>query len=171
MKKAARCAAFFICKLQRHHAHGGRWIYPERKSARKTWPLIAARNSEETSMTTSAAQEHEQITRAIQPYLDGAKAGKGSMMKPAFHENATVYGYLGDVLVQGPIQLIYDWTDTLGPAPKIKPRIVTVDVAGSAANVRVEVDHWQKYRFTDVFNLLKIDGKWQIVNKIFHTHA
>ena len=122
-------------------------------------------------MTTSPAQDYEQIAQAIQPYLDGAKAGKGNVMKPAFHESATVYGYLGDTQVQGPIKLISDWTYSMGPETEINPRIVKVDVAGSAASVRVEVDQWQKHRFTDVFNLLRIDGKWQIVNKIFHTHA
>lgn len=122
-------------------------------------------------MGTTPVQDYEDITQAIQPYLDGAKAGDGDMMKPSFHKDATVYGYLGDTLVAGPIKLIYDWASSIGPAPNIVPRIVKVDVVGSAANVRVEVDHWQQHRFTDVFNLLKIDGKWTIVNKIFHTHA
>lgn len=122
-------------------------------------------------MTTTPAQEYELISRAIQPYLDGAKLGKGSVMQPAFHESATVYGYLGDTLVNGPIKLIYDWTDSLGPAPKINPRIVKVDVAGTTASARVEVDDWQQYRFTDTFNLMKIDGTWLIVNKVFHTHT
>jgi hypothetical protein len=122
-------------------------------------------------MSTTPAQEYDLISKAIQPYLDGAKAGRGDVMKASFHSSATVYGYLGDTLVQGPIQLIYDWTDGLGPAPKINPRIVRVDVAGTTANARVEVDDWQKYRFTDTFNLIKIDGRWLIVNKIFHTHA
>jgi hypothetical protein len=121
-------------------------------------------------MGKTAAQDYDDITKAIQPYLDGAKAGKGDAMKPAFHANATVYGYLGDTLVSGPIKLIYDWADSIGPAPNVTPRVVKVDVAGTAASARVEVDNWQKHRFTDVFNLLKIDGKWVIVNKIFHTH-
>lgn len=122
-------------------------------------------------MTTLSAQFNEEIAHAIQPYLDGAKAGDGSIMKPAFHESATVYGYLGDTLIQGPIRLIFDWTDEIGPAPEIHARIVKVDGAGSAASARVEVDRWQTHRFTDIFNLLKIDGRWQIVNKIFHTHS
>lgn len=121
-------------------------------------------------MGITAAQEYDAITEAIQPYLDGARTGKGDAMKPAFHENATVYGYLGDTLVSGPIKLIFDWADSIGPAPEVSPRVVKVDVAGTAANVRVEVDNWQTFRFTDVFNLLKINGQWMIVNKIFYTH-
>lgn len=119
---------------------------------------------------TSPVQEYEAITKAIQPYLDGAKQGSGSAMKPAFHADATVFGYVGPDLVSGPIKVVYDWVDSLGPAPKIAARLVKVDVAGNAANVRLEVDDWQQYRFTDIFNMMKIDDKWVIVSKIFHTH-
>lgn len=124
----------------------------------------------ELMMSTSPAQECEAITKAIQPYFDGAKLGKGDTMKAAFHDGATIYGYIGKDLIAGPMKALYDWTDSMGPSPKITPRIARIDVAGSAANVRVEVDDWQQYRFTDIFNLMKIDGKWVIVNKIFHTH-
>jgi hypothetical protein len=124
----------------------------------------------EMLMGPSPAQEFEAITKAIQPYLDGARLGNGSAMKAAFHDDATVYGYIGKDLVSGPMKVVYDWTDSMGPSPKITPRIVKVDVAGKAANVRIEVDDWQQYRFTDIFNLMKIDGKWLIVSKIFHTH-
>jgi hypothetical protein len=27
------------------------------------------------------------------------------------------------------------------------------------------------FRFTDFFNLLKVEGRWTIVRKIYHTHA
>lgn len=121
-------------------------------------------------MGMSPAQECDAITQAIQPYLDGARLGQGAVMKAAFHDDATVYGYVGSDLIAGPIKVVYDWTDSLGPSPNIAPRIVKVDVAGKAANVRIEVDSWQQYRFTDIFNLMKIDGKWLIVSKIFHTH-
>ena len=110
--------------------------------------------------STTPAQDYEEITESLQHYLKGAKAGKGNLMKPSFHPNATVYGYLGNTLVAGPMSLIYDWTDSIGAAPGINPKIVKVDVVGTAANVRVEVDNWQEHRFTDVFNLLKVDGKW-----------
>jgi hypothetical protein len=37
--------------------------------------------------------------------------------------------------------------------------------------VRLEGDRWGERRFSDMFALLKTDGKWQIVNKIFHFHG
>ena len=32
------------------------------------------------------------IKTTIQHYIDGAKSGKGDDMKPAFHEDATIFG-------------------------------------------------------------------------------
>ena len=42
-----------------------------------------------------------------------------------------------------------------------------IDVEGSAASVRIELDNWTGHRFTDFFTLVKIDGQWQIMSKIF----
>ncbi len=71
-----------------------------------------------TTATTSLT-EHGAIAEAIQPYIDGAKSGKGADMKPAFHKDATIFGYAG----------------------------------------------------TDLFTMLKVDGKWKIMNKVFHLHS
>jgi putative lumazine-binding protein len=32
-------------------------------------------------------------------------------------------------------------------------------------------DDWTGHRFTDLFTLLKVDGEWKIMNKVFHLHA
>jgi hypothetical protein len=48
--------------------------------------------------------------------------------------------------------------------------ITHIDVVGTAASVRLESDNWTGHRFTDFFNLLKIDGKWLVMNKVFHLH-
>ena len=38
------------------------------------------------------------IKKNSQHYIDGAKTGKGDLMKPAFHKDATIFGYIGDDL-------------------------------------------------------------------------
>ena len=45
-----------------------------------------------------------------------------------------------------------------------------IDIEGSAASVRIELDNWTGHRFTDFFTLVRIDGRWQIVSKVFHLH-
>ncbi len=41
----------------------------------------------------------------------------------------------------------------------------------ATGTVRLELDNWTGHRFTDLFTLLKVDGQWQIMNKVFHLHA
>ena len=43
-------------------------------------------------------------------------------------------------------------------------------IEGSAASVRVELDNWTDHRFTDFFTLVKINGQWRIMSKVFFLH-
>ena len=115
--------------------------------------------------------EHDAIATTIQHYIDGAKSGKGDDMRPAFHEDATIFGYTGPDLFAGPIQQLFDWNDENGPATKLQARIASIDLIDTVATVRLELDNWTGSRFTDLFTLLKVDGKWQIMNKVFHLHS
>ena len=121
--------------------------------------------------TATTISDYDAIRRVIEHYVDGAISGQGERMKPAFHGDATIQGYVGPDLFAGPIQKLYDWNDGNGPASGLEARIVSIDVVGTVASVRVESDNWTGHRFTDFFNLLKMDGQWKIMNKVFHLHA
>ncbi len=114
--------------------------------------------------------DNEMIEKTVQFYLDGAKSGKGNDMKPAFHTDATIFGYAGDELFAGPIQRLFDWTDENGPAPELEARIANIDIEGTIATVRLELDNWIGHKYTDLFTLLKVDGTWKIMNKVFQFH-
>ena len=122
------------------------------------------------SATTSYVNEVDEITRAMQAYIEGARTGKGAAMKPSFHDDATVFGYVGADLFAGPIQGLYDWNDANGPATEIQSRFTSIDVVGTVASVRLDTDNWTGHRFTDFFNLLKIDGQWKVLSKVFYLH-
>ena len=103
--------------------------------------------------------------------LMGAKSGRGDDMKPTFHPDATIYSYIGSDLIAGPIQTLYDFNDQNGPATDLQDRLARIDIVDTIATVRIELDNWTGYQFTDLITLLKIDGKWRAINKVFHTHA
>ncbi len=123
------------------------------------------------SNVTTDVNDQDLIAKVVQHYIDGARSGKGDDMKPAFHENATVFGYVGPDLFAGPIQNLFAWNDDNGPATELEDRIASIDVTGTVATVRLELDNWTGFRFTDLFTLLKVDGDWKIMNKVFHLHA
>lgn len=111
------------------------------------------------------------IEATVQHYIDGARSGRGDDMKPAFHEDATIFGYIGTDLFAGPIQKLFDWNDGNGPARDINAKFANIDIEGTVATVRLEIDNWTGLKFTDMFTLLKVDGEWQIMNKVFHLHG
>ncbi len=91
-------------------------------------------------------------------------------MKPAFHKDATIFGYAGADLFGGPIQLLFDWSDGNGPATELTARIATIDLVDTVATVRLELDNLSGSRYTDLFTMLKVDGQWKIMSKVFHLH-
>ncbi len=123
-------------------------------------------------MSNTAVQisDEQAITNTVQQYIDGGKSGRGADMAPAFHKDATIFGYIGPDLFAGPIQGLFDWNDENGPAADLAGRIAAIDIEGTVATVRLELDNWTGHRFTDFFTLLKIDGEWKIMNKVFYLH-
>lgn len=93
-------------------------------------------------------------------------------MKPAFSEQAPMFGVDAEgKLASGPIQALFDGIDTaFRPSPEAQGAIVKVDIAGTAASARIDTNDISGFCFTDFFNLLKLEGKWIVISKIYHTH-
>ena len=123
------------------------------------------------NIVSTDLRQHDAIAKTLQHYIDGTRAGKGDDMKPAFHKDATIFGYAGDDLFAGPIQQLFDWNDGNGPATELQARIANIDHIDTVATVRLELDNWTGSRFTDLFKPLKVHRKWQIMNKVFHLHS
>ena len=123
------------------------------------------------STITTNVNDYDAIAKVVKHYINGAKSGKGDDMKPAFHKDATVFGYVGPNLFAGPIQQLFAWNDQNGPATGLQVQIASIDLIDTVATVRLELNNWTGYRFTDLFTMLKVDGEWKIMNKVFHLHA
>lgn len=126
-------------------------------------------------MALKYATEYDAIVKTMQLYIDGCKQGKSELMRPAFHPEASFFGYAGGQLAVG-APFLFDWIDKNGPAPEIQPRFVSVDILDSIAVVRLEVDGWSGaqagsgVRMSDLFTLLKTPEGWKIIQKAFHWH-
>ncbi len=122
------------------------------------------------SNASNHVDEYERIANVVQHYIDGARSGLGDDMKPAFHEDATIFGYAGADLFAGPIQQLFAWNEENGPATELQARIASIDLVETVATVRLELEDWIGDRYTDLFTLLRVDGEWKIMNKVFHLH-
>ncbi|MFZ6722395.1 nuclear transport factor 2 family protein [Undibacterium sp. Ji49W] len=118
-------------------------------------------------------QDYQAIVVVLNKYIDGCKQAKSSVMKPAFSEQATMFSVNGDSnLTGGPIQGLFDGIDSaFHPSPEAQSVVVKVDIVGTAASARIDSNDVSGFSFSDFFHLLKVEGKWTIVSKIFHTHV
>jgi len=106
----------------------------------------------------------------MQTYMEGARSGSIDKLRPIFHELATICGYVGPDLFAGPIEMFYEWHKENGAAAHVEAGEPAIDIEGTAATVRIELDNWTGHRFTDFFTLVKVDGRWQIMSKVFYLH-
>ena len=118
-------------------------------------------------MTAVNIAEYKAMPGTIEHYLKGARSGKGADMRPAFHEQATIFGYVGPDLFAGPIEGLFEWNDKNGAAVDVVLHVSILDVVETVAVARIDADNWTGHRFTDFFTLLKVDGQWQIMIPLF----
>ena len=59
---------------------------------------------------TKSPSPHDEILKTLQLYIDGSKQGKSELMRPAFHPEASFFGYAGDQLAVGN-EFLFDWID------------------------------------------------------------
>jgi len=74
--------------------------------------------------------------------------------------------------------MLFDWVDANGPSSNLRDRIASVDIHGTIAVVRVELENLTGKavggdagaRLSDLFQFIRIDGEWKISQKSFHWH-
>lgn len=118
-------------------------------------------------------EEYQAIVKVLSKYNEGIKQARSNVMQPAFDNQATMFVVDEDnKLAGGPIQGLYDIVDNaFQPSPEAQVEIVSIDIVGTAASARVDLNDISGFCFTDFFHLLKVDGAWTVIGKIYHTHV
>ena len=126
---------------------------------------------------TDYLTQYNAIVENLQLYIDGSREGNSQLMRPAFHADATLVGYVGDNLLFTPVQVLFDWIDENGPAPDIEPTFASIEILETIAVVRLEIKQWSGknagsgVHMSDLFNLIKTEEGWKISQKLFHWHS
>ena len=121
--------------------------------------------------------EYDAIVNTMKAYVDGVREGRSELMRPAFHPAATFFGHYPGGVMDGPIQPLFDWIDQNGPAAGIESRIANVEILGTIAYVRLELEGLSGrlagtgVTMSDIFTLMVTDDGWRIVQKAFHWHV
>ena len=119
--------------------------------------------------STSLAQEsdYQLVAQTVNYYLEGGTNNDYETLKKAFHETATMKYITKEGYKEVNALEFFSGMDASKPKQDRKTRIADITISGHAANARLEIDY-PKFTFIDYMNLLKIDGEWKIVNKIFY---
>ena len=119
----------------------------------------------------NTVQDYEDVLTAMQGYVNGLKTGNVAELKKTFHQDAIMYGHLGDDLSQGSIDNLYTYVEKFGAAPNIRTNLTVLHKTPTTAIVRIEMEHDAADEdFTDYHSLIKINGEWKVVAKLFHLY-
>ena len=111
------------------------------------------------------AADREAVEKPLKAYL----SGEPEQLKQAFHPGATMFFARNDSLIAVPIPEYIarvEESRAKGPPPKRVERIAQVDISGTSAVARLELEY-PNQKLTDYMSLVKYGGEWRIVNKIF----
>ena len=114
----------------------------------------------------------KQIVAVLQDYLDGLYFSDTQRLRRVFHPSAIYACATGGSLLTLTMAEYFPIVDQR-PSPASKngtrqDRILSIEFAGPVtALARVECAIEPKY-FTDLLTLVCVDGRWQIIAKVFH---
>lgn len=113
------------------------------------------------------------VSAVVRAYVEGMVFADEAKLRSAFHPDSLVIGNYEEKLEWSPSEEFIASVITMEPLPEGTPapfEILSIDITGDAAAVKL-TDDFAGMRFTDYLSLLRIDGHWRIVNKLYYHHA
>ncbi len=120
-----------------------------------------------SALTVAQESDYAQIEKTVSYYLDGGTNNDYETLKKAFHKNATMK-YIAKGTYKE-VNALEFFKRVIKPGPKSnrKTKIAYINVTGDVASAKLEIEY-ATFSFIDYMNLLKIDGEWKVVSKIFY---
>lgn len=108
------------------------------------------------------------VRRVVEQYLHGLKFNDTTSLQRAFWPEARLFwvqedGQLGELTQP---QWYASFRGSVGKEEQGALRMATVDLVSDAASVKV-IEEYPGSRYTDYLSLLRIQGRWWIVGKIY----
>jgi hypothetical protein len=116
--------------------------------------------------TTKAQTEYDQIATTLTDYIEGTANGIPARVTKAFHPELNLYSIAGDSL------RVWYGKDYIGGIKEGRKsnrvgKIISIDYTNDAASAKVEIVIPNRGIFTDYFLLLKYQGSWKVIHKIY----
>jgi hypothetical protein len=114
-----------------------------------------------------AQTEDALIRETLTKYIDGSTGGQPELLKEAFYKDLNLY-YVRNNEIS-----VWSGTAYIADTKEGKPtgevgKILSIDYTNNAAVAKVEIaDPKSKTPYIDYFMLLKTNGTWTIIHKMF----
>jgi Putative lumazine-binding len=113
-----------------------------------------------------------EVAEVLLTYLDGLHHGDTARLRRVFHPEAryttATDGTLLTLSMAEYLPIVDARPAPAGTGEPRRDRIVSIELAGPVTAVaRVECAIAPR-RFVDILTLVQVDGRWQIVSKVFH---
>jgi hypothetical protein len=117
-------------------------------------------------------ETYAEISEVVRLYVEGMCQNDAHKLRMVMHERMACIGHFDGGLEwdkrDGFIAAVDKAVDVPDPSPWYE--INSISVAGDVATVQVE-DIWLGMHFDDSLTLLKHEGRWVIVSKVFYLRA
>ena len=117
--------------------------------------------------------EQQAIEAVLHLYVDGMTFAHEGALRKAFHPKASIIGNYEGAVEWLSVDEFIAAVAAEGAAPvSTQPAIEigALDVTGDAATAKLR-DRFAGMEFTDYLSLLKVEGRWLIVSKLYHLHS
>lgn len=116
---------------------------------------------------SAKAQDHVEIAKTVNYYLEGGTNNDFETLKKAFHPEAKMtYLSNGEFKSVNAIEFFGKGMKGKSGKQDRQTRITNIDVSGHVASARLEI-LYPTFKFIDYMQLLKVDGEWKIISKTF----
>ena len=122
-------------------------------------------------MSGQASADDDAVRSVVATYPHGLKFNDVASLKKVFWPDAKLFWVKGGGTIGQLTQS--DWYTGFPASPGKEGagdlRVVSVDVSGDVASAKVE-EKYPNSVYVDYVSLLKVSGRWWIVNKVYTSH-
>ena len=123
------------------------------------------------NIKTVPTKDFDDVVATVAKYVEGLRVGNIASLSQAFHKDAVMYGLTNGEVLGGPIKNLYNFVEKNGTAPDIKTRLDILAITPTTAVVRVDMEKDAiGADYTDFHTLIKLDGTWRIIAKVYHMY-
>lgn len=139
---------------------------PEHKKNHDTQSVPHFYSNDEAVKT----DDSKAILAVIDTYIEGLRTGRVDLLKKCFHKDATMYGYsIENKITEGSVQHLYDIIEKQGALAKVTSKNSILHQTSNTASVLADLKTTAAHEnSTDYLSLMKINGEWKIISKVYH---